>query len=253
VKLLRWLFGLALVAAGLLLVLVWTAPASLAYRLFESRLGPVRAEGLSGSAWQGHAERLSAFAVPLGTLDWTLEPWPLLRGVSRGDFRVAGGEVRGAARFHDAGGTLELRELHATFPARLLGPALDIPAFMFLGEVDLEVSEARVVDGVLRDARGVARWRDMGVSGLAEARLDGLEMRFAPASDAALVAELRDLGGDLAIEGRTRLEGGRFVSETWLGLRRPNPTLDEALKYVGQRLPDGRTYLRIEGEMKPLQ
>jgi general secretion pathway protein N len=241
-----------LVLLVLAAILLATAPADLVYRLFASRLGPIRAEGLSGTVWNGSATALSAFDTPLGKLQWRLDPWLSLRGRPAGTLSIEGSEVRGESRVGTEGGTVRLHDLKAEFPARLLGPALDIPALVMLGRVAVDVPEAVLTDGILRQARGVATWRDLGVSGAAEARLDGVEIGFAPSDAQTIRATVRDLGGALAIDGTVVLRDGRFHAEVRLAAREANPNIEEALKFIGQLTPDGASLLIVDGQLYPL-
>ena len=84
-KPIRWLLaGLSLLLL-LAAILVVTAPADLAYRWYADRLGPLRAEGLSGSVWDGRASAVSVFGTALGPAEWRLDAWATLRGAAHGD------------------------------------------------------------------------------------------------------------------------------------------------------------------------
>lgn len=240
------LLGVLALAAGLL---AWFAPAELALRLFGDRLGPVRLQGASGSLWQGRAEQLIAFDVALGPVAWTLERGPGLSGVPRGTLELSGTEVRASGAFARDGAGWRFDRIRADFPAALLAPALDIPALGLRGRVVVDAPEATLRDGLLASARGHAEWRDLGVTGAANATLPGVRIEFAPAPDGAIAAEVRDLGGPLDVAGEVRIKDGAFVSETRLHLREPNPQLEEALKFIGQRTAEGGSYLRIEGQL----
>lgn len=233
-------------------VLVWTAPAELAYRVLRDRIAVLELDGISGSVWHGAAQRASSFGRALGTLEWRVAKAPLLSRRYAADLELAGERLHGAASIAGGADDLTLRDLDFVLPAELLGPALDIPALQFLGAVRLDVQEATVRGGLLESATGSAEWTELGIRGAAVATLPGLRAEFAPTAPGTIDATLRDLGGPLAVAGTVRIAGGRFVSETSLSLREPNPQLEELLKFIGQRTPDGGSYLRIEGTLKPL-
>jgi general secretion pathway protein N len=251
----RWIKWLLFVQALLLLLaalLLWLAPASLAYRYVADRLGPVRLDDVSGSVWEGRARQLVAFGVALGPLEWKVSAWSVLANRPEGELVMDGDEVDARARFLRDGNAITLREVDARFPAVLLGPALDIPALKLTGTVALRASEVHVVGGLLASAEGHADWRDVGISGAAQARLPGVRVDFAPAADGGIAARVADAGGPLAIAGTATLRDGRYVSETTFELREPNAQIAEALSWVGQRTPSGGSYLRIEGELHRL-
>ena len=251
-KWLRWvlvILALLLVLAGLLL---WTAPADVAYRWFGHRLGPIQLAGVSGTVWQGRAERATAFGELLGRVDWRIERGTLLRGVLTGDLQLAGDGVIGQAKLAASREQVEVRDLGGNFPASLLGPALDIPALMLLGKVDVQMSMLRLQRGVPSAMIGRITWRDMAVAGAASAALPGVQVDFVPVTDGSILGEIRDLGGPLAMQGQVRIQGSAFGTEVRLDQREPNPQLEEVLKYVGQRTPEGGSILRVQGEFKPL-
>jgi hypothetical protein len=251
----RWIKWLLFVQALLLLLaglLLWLAPASLAYRYMADRFGPVRLVDVGGSVWEGRARQLVVFDVALGSLSWRISPWSVLSNRPEGELQIDGDEVDARAGFVRDGGTMTLRGVDASFPAVLLGPALDIPALRLTGTVALRASEAVVVDGLLTSAEGQADWRDVGISGAAQARLPGVRADFAPSADGGIAVRVADAGGPLAIVGTATLRDGRYVSETTFELREPNPQLAEAISWIGQRTPAGGSYLRIEGELHPL-
>lgn len=248
-RVLRWILaglGMLALAAG---VLAWFAPAELALRWFGDRLGPVRLQGVSGSLWQGRAEQLIAFDVALGPVAWTLARGDTLAGNPRGTLDLDGSAVRARGAFAREGTDWRFAGVQAELPAALLAPALDIPALGLRGRVVVDAPEVALRDGLLVRARGRAEWRELGVTGAAVATLPGVRIDFAPAPDGAVVAEVDDLGGPLDVAGEVRIADGRFLSETRLHLRQPDPQLEEALKFIGQRTPEGGSYLRIEGQL----
>jgi general secretion pathway protein N len=238
-KPIRWLLAGLSILLLLAAVLVATAPADLAYRWYADRLGPLRAEGLSGSVWDGRASAVSVFGTAL-------------RGAPRGDIALTGELVHGKAALRSAGGALRLEDVEAAFPASVLGPALDIPALILTGNIAVEAAHAELRDGVLQSAEGTATWREIVIAGAAQARVDGLEARFVPAAGGGIEANLRDLSGSLAVDGRVTVHEGRYAAQVRLALRQPDPQVQEALQYIGERMPDGSTLLRIEGTLHPL-
>jgi general secretion pathway protein N len=242
-----------IVLLALAAVVAWTAPAELAWRLFGHRLRPLQLDGLSGTVWQGSAERAGALGQALGRLEWQVERGALLSRRLDATIRLDGGDMHGSARVAAAQGAVEISDLDGEFPASLLGPALDIPALTLLGRVSCQFSRLEIQDGLPKRVEGTAVWRDLAVAGAATATLPGLEVRFRTESDGLVAAEVKDLGGPLAIDGQVRMAGERYRTEVRLSLREPNPALEEVLKFVGERTPDGGSILRVEGTLRPIR
>ena len=246
-KLLLSLVVIALLALALFI----TAPAEIAYRFVANRLGTLRLEGVSGSVWSGSAKELSANGVALGTAHWEVDRWAALRGAVQGDFVLRGkddfaqGAVAGARREYT------ITKLNGTFPGTLLGPALDIPALVLGGTIELTIDELALRDGTIASATGVATWRDLSISGITAAAVPGLDARFVTANG-EITGTLKDRGGPVAVDGTVVLRGRHFKTEVALKVREPNPQLEEVLKFIGERAPDGGSLLRVEGEMQAL-
>ena len=246
------LAGLLLLVA-LAAVAVWTAPAELAYGLFGNRLRPLHLDGLSGTVWQGTADRAGALGQALGRLQWQVDRGALLSRRFAANLRVDGQDMRGSARVAAEQDRVEIADLDGEFPASLLGPALDIPALTLLGRISCRFSRVELQGGLPRRVEGTATWRDLAVAGAATAALPGLEVTFRTESDGLVAAEVKDLGGPLAIDGQVRMAGERYRTEVRLNLREPNPALEEVLKFVGERTPDGGSILRVDGTLRPLR
>ena len=282
------LAGLLLLVA-LAAVAVWTAPAELAYRFFGHRLRPLHLDGLSGTVWQGAADRSDALGQALGRLQWQVDRGALLSRRLAANLRVDGQDMRGSARVAAEQDRVEIADLDGEFPASLLGPALDIPALTLLGRISCRFSRVELSDldgefpasllgpaldipaltllgrvacrfsrvalqgGLPRVVDGTATWRDLAVAGAATAALPGLEVQFRTESEGLIAAEVKDLGGPLAIDGQVRVAGERYRTEVRLSLREPNAALEEVLKFVGERTPDGGSILRVDGTLRPLR
>ena len=250
---LRAVVAVLLVLLALAAVVCWTAPAELAYRLFHERLRPLHLDGLSGTVWQGAADRADALGQALGRLQWQVDRGALLSRRLEAVVRLDGADMHGSARVAAHENLVAVSDLDGEFPASLLGPALDIPALTLLGRVSCRFNAVELQDGLPRRVDGSAVWRDLAVAGAATASLPGLEVRFRTESEGLIAAEVKDLGGPLAIDGQVRVAGERFRTEVRLNLREPNPALEEVLKFVGERTPDGGSILRVDGTLRPLR
>lgn len=251
----RGIASAGLVLAALLvaaLALFALAPAELAYRVAGHRLAPLTLDGVSGSVWRGRATQWVVQGIALGALEWQLERGPTVAGRAKGEVRAIGDQVSGTARFERVDDGWLLSEVQGRFPAPLLAPALDIPGLALLGNIELDLDTVRITEGQLATAAGTITWRGLGVRGIAALMLPGVEMRIQTTGERSLEAQVRDLGGPLAVDGRVNLAEGAFTAEVDLVPRENEPRLEEILKYVGERRPDGGSHLRIEGTLKPV-
>jgi general secretion pathway protein N len=249
--LIRLFLGLLFLIAALALVIGMT-PARLLYPHVAERLQPLRLQGIDGSIWNGQASMASVLAEPLGPLSWTLDPWAALRGEASGEASLRGSSMRALGRFRLAANRLLAEAVDAQLDARLLEPALDIPALRLGGKVQARFVRLRAEDGFLREATGTLRWADLSVSGYAEAKLGHLMIHFKTLDSGEIVGELRDEGGPLRASGEIRMRDNQFRADLVLAAEPGAVHIQEALLYVGQRQQDGSSRLIIEGAMRKL-
>jgi hypothetical protein len=250
-RLLKVLLLLLIVLVVVVGVVLWTLPAGLAYRHVGSRLGPVTLSGIRGTIWDGHADGVSAFGRDLGELDWQLDKSSLLHRALKADVRLKGADVDAAGTVVRASGDVfEVRDLRFRVPAALLEPAIDVPDLKLRGTVSGVLAHARLEGGLVRQARGSARWSDAAVAGAAEARFSDVLADFASQPDGSIAGTVHDDGkGDLAVEGVFSVRYDGYDAEATLGARHGNARIAEMLQYVGQPQADGSSRLVIHGTL----
>ncbi|MDZ4811991.1 MAG: type II secretion system protein N [Pseudomonadota bacterium] len=243
---------LLLVLAGIAIAMAWSLPARFVYDRFGARVQPLRLQGIEGTLWSGKSAMASYAARPLGPVQWRLEPMALLWGSAHGELRLDGAPINAASGFHASARRIVLEHSTATFPASLMAPALDIPSLNLLGEVQVNMSDVVIEDGLIRSAIGSMTWNDVGVSGAAEARLGRLIVEFAPRVDGVVEGLVRDDGGPMQASGHFELRGLQFKAEIKLNARAGHEHIREALLYIGERSLDGGSVLRVEGVINKL-
>ncbi|MBL0028926.1 MAG: type II secretion system protein N [Rhodanobacteraceae bacterium] len=251
-KLLGWMLALIVLVVLFVVIVAATLPAATAYRYVEPKLQPLRLQGIEGNLWGGRAAQASVYALPLGELRWTLEPGAALALHARGEAALVGRDLNAMTQFDASREHVSLRQIDARIPASVLAPALDIPSLVLLGDLNLKLDSAEVHNGLINAAKGLLVWRNAGVSGAAEARFSDVTVSFSSPRDGVIEGLVRDGGGTLAADGRILIERERFSAEITLGVRGEDPQLAEALLYVGQRTPDGRSLLRVDGTLRRL-
>ena len=241
-----------LVLAGVLAFVVaalWMLPAEVAVRLTAGRIAPLQLAGVSGTAWHGQARQASVFGQPVGRLEWWLRPLPLLLGRTEAELRLDGPALRASTRLSESGEQLRLSDLHAEFPARLLGPVLGVPALSLRGAVSVDATEMLIADGLPRRVAGEGRWREAGVTGAANAEFGDIAFRFA--GEDTVAGEISDAGGPLMVDGRFTVALSGYDLDLQLRARDDDPAVGDALRWLGQPQPDGSTRLLVQGGLRP--
>ncbi|MEZ5440889.1 MAG: type II secretion system protein N [Lysobacterales bacterium] len=244
----RWWPWLLLLLA-LLLVGVWTLPASLAYRLIADRLQDVAAAGLSGTLWEGRASSLLVKGRDWGQLDWRLQRWPLLQGRTEvtATLKGTGLDLNGQID-RAADRALQLRQVAGQLDAAWLGPALGLPLFIPTGQIELALPLLQVdAEGRPQAVDGQAIWRNAGFTGITRASLGELLLTL-QGSGGVIDGQISHRGqADLRVEGDLQMRGQQYRLTVRLWPDPSQPELINALQWVGQPMADGGRLLIVEG------
>ena len=249
-KLIRNLFLLLLLLAVLAGVALALLPARQAIDYLGGRVGPLELGEVSGTIWNGRAAQARLNGQPIGALSWTLSPWGLPSRRVDADLQLRGDTWNGDAAvrvLRDR--TVHVRDLVLRFPARQLEPALDIPALVMRGDVELNVPAAELRGAFPTAIQGSATWRSAGVAGSAEAVFGDLITDFASDGRGGVQGTLRDGGGPLQAQGSYQAGLAGYRADVTLRARDGNPQVTEALQYIGQAQPDGSVRLEIRGQL----
>lgn len=250
-KIFKWLLVLIVLVAVVAVLVAWTMPADVAYRYMASRLGPVSLVGVRGTVWDGHADGVSVFGRDLGELDWKIDKAPLFLRSVHADLRIRGADIdtSGILR-RDADGNIDASDIRFRVPASLFSPALDLPSLRLLGTVSGTFKDLSMVDGLIANASGDARWSDAGVSGSAEARFSDILAEFSSKPDGSVAGTVADDGnGNLAVDGSFTITATGFQAEAFLSARNNDSRVQESLRYIGEQQADGSSHLIINGQL----
>ena len=249
-KLLRNLFVLLLVLLLAGIVVLALLPARVALDFVGGRLGPVELGEVSGTVWRGEARPARINGEDIGTLSWSLSPWALLAARADADLRLEGEVWRGEGAVSvKRDRSVRVRDLRLNFPAQRLQPALDIPALVLRGEVQVHIVEGELQGGFPTAVKGSATWKDAAVAGSAAAQFGDLSTDFASDGAGGLKGTVRDHGGPLQAEGSYQASLAGYSADVVLRARDGNPQVVEALQYIGQPQPDGSARLEVRGQL----
>lgn len=249
VKILLALVLLLLVAAA---IVAWTMPASVAWKMVAPRVPALQLSDVGGSVWDGHAAQASVAGQPLGALDWRTELLPLLHGDVRVHAHVKGVDSEGRAIItRRLDGLILVHDAEVELPGSVLQGTLGIESLRLGGRLHLKAREARIRNAWFVSLDGTGRWQDASVSGAAEAHLGDIVLRFSEPSPPTIIGDVRDDGhGPLLIRGKLSALPTGYTLDARLRPRDPNDLqTQEALRYVGQRQPDGSVLLRAGGQL----
>jgi general secretion pathway protein N len=246
-----------LVTTGLvglfLIVAVTQVPAYQAYRWFglerQLQLG-----GLSGTLWQGRADKMLLRDYPLGSLQWQVHPADLLLLDLVAELEINGpdGTASGELSWPLVDGSTRLSALQASLPASWLQLVLQEPLLQLQGRLEINMEQLSLdVDGYISGLQGQMSWHQAAVAGDIVTPLGDLMLDW-QSDGGTLVGEFSDSGGPLAMAGRVTIADGQYRVAAKLAARSGNPSLYQALNVLGRPGPDGWLALNINGPMIPL-
>jgi general secretion pathway protein N len=215
----------------------------------------------SGSVWHGECVRLRAPGLALTAVGWKLHPMSLLLG--RLDLELRSSDARAPATARvvlGLGGHLSVRDLRADLPV----DSGFLPLFpsgwsgqlqLAMDRVEFDSSRLAAVHGTI-DARSIAQQRPAMPFGSFELRFgDASRSGGAGSADSAggrgdaIVGELRDLGGPLAVTGTLTIRNGHDYELSGFAAARPEATaeLAKAVEFLGQADAQGRRPYSLAG------
>ncbi len=237
-----WLGALAVLA--FVLIMLARFPAQWALGLLPRG---VTCDAVAGTVWNGACSGLIVHQQPLGDLTWMVRPARLLVGRlgARVELSEAGSYIDGDVEV-SAGGTLFAHDVRANVR---LGPEVtpQLPGGL-RGTASAELANVEFRNGRLRDLRGHIEARDLTQTGGSTTALGSYAVAFAGAGAAgALIGELRDLGGPLAVDGTVRVtpEPGVVVDGKVAARSMAAPSLVRQLQVLGPPDAQGRRSFSI--------
>lgn len=233
-------------------VVVWTLPASVAWRFAAPRVPALQLQGLDGSVWHGQAASASIAGQALGRLQWRLAPAALLHGNAHADIQLDGGPVTatGTVTRH-LDGTIDLDHLHLEAPAAPLQAALGIETLEPTGKLSADVTHAVIRNTWFEVLDATATWHDAGVTGAAQASFGAIDATFSLDAQHRVVGTAHDDGkGVLKVNATFLAAPTGYTLRANLAARNASDwQTQEALQYIGQRQPDGSVLLLVEGHL----
>jgi len=255
----RLRFNWRYVLIGLLAYVVFLLvqfPADRAYAWWKAGPGaqqPVVLSGLSGTVWQGRAQRARIDGQHLQGLAWHFKPWTVLLGKLELDYevRLHDGFMRGVMAA-DPQGAVSFEALEAKLPlAQLSLPA--ITALRPSGVVNLNLQNVDWNGEALLSAQGRVVWSGAGISLLQPLQFGDLALTLETRDD-TVIGELSDAGGPLQAEGLLTLkaDGSYQFAGSFAAREGAQSPLGRALSALGRPGADGRIPVNRSGRLADL-
>ncbi len=231
----------------LLLVLVATFPARVAYQWFAPP--DLQLTGISGSIWSGRATEGLAGGAYIRDISWRFKPGAL-----------AGGKLAFATTSRPASGTmmtdvavgldgsLTLSALSGSVPLDLVHPAFQQNGIR--GDLSLAFDTLVLKNGLPVDALGTVTVANVLVPDLSAGVLGDFRADFRTV-DGTVTATVDDVSGVLDVAGTIALAPDRSYSLIGEVAARPSapPSIEQQLRFLGTPDERGMRPFRFEGSL----
>lgn len=255
----------AVLLAVLLLVLLATLPAHVAWSYLQPRLQQrgvaVDLNSISGSVWNGAAKQAVVNGQVLGQLQWQIDALSLLTAPTV-DVSLTDSGLNLVGELRNRSNGLEINNLRVQADAAWLAPALGIPALTPSGELKVDIVNLQMdPDGIPQTGVGQIQWLNAGVNGMVNAQFGNYQIALQPIStpnaapSAGISGTISDLdvATPLSLTGRFDLQGRNYQASVVLTPNSQHPSfnraIESALQYIGQPNQSGGRLLTIQGQL----
>ena len=248
----RWIGFAALALATYLISLIVALPAADAYQWFLAR-PQLRAYGVSGTVWNGHADAVISSGQRLDDVSWSFRPGALL-SASLGyatDAALPDGHFSGDARISPSGRvTLSDAKLSTA-----LGPVIQslgsrpLP-IKFQGRVEAVLKHLTLKNRHIESADGAIAINNVEIQTGQGLSLGSFGIRVSDGKD-GIDGKIMDRGGPLQVTGTVTLKKDGAVDLRINVKTKPSAgdDLKKALGFIGLRQPDRGGLIHITGNL----
>lgn len=236
----RRLFLLALLVLPVIVLL--TLPAGLVIPRFDP---PAALGQYGGTVWSGHARWRQAGQVPM-TLSWNWS-WPW-----RWHWEAADGVSRIQGQWRPGQG-VDLSQVAGRLAIERLDLAAWLPLSPPQGVLRLELASVRIPEAGAPRIEGVAVWENARLAGVVQEDLGQIQVRFEPpraSPEERQTARIQSLTtAAVVVQGSIEFGARTYGVDLWLQASPDRPDLAGQLGSLGERQPDGRVRIRLQGAL----
>lgn len=244
--------GVGIVAYVLFLAL--TLPAAVLFDWVLPAQGSVTVVAPQGTPWHGHADQLRIDDAPIGRINWSVHPWALFTGQLDYDLRVRGEITElSAEAVLTPDGKVVVTDLRGPLPVSTAMQWMNLPLPPNSASGQLMLDLDRFVFAHRRPTAIVGR---IGLAKLhalwpTRMRLGDYIATFTTNKD-GIHGHARDTGGPIALDAKINVNNqGHYQTHGTLKARgNADPSLEQAIRFIGQTDQGGTTHFSFGGSLK---
>jgi len=238
-----------------LLFLLITIPAQSVSGMINDN-SPANMQGVSGTIWHGKAYLVSVGdTVQLNNTEWSLSPWKLLIGQVAVDIttQYSGSEIQTELGLSFLGRYF-VNDLTAEVTANNFALLANIPLAQLSGLISLNIEHAQWKPGELPAASGEIKWKDAAVTVTDTASLGNITITLGESEQQLLIADIKNQGGDVKIEGKAELipEADYSLDITLTPNLSANNNIKQSLGMLAKRQANGEYLFKKSGSLNQI-
>ena len=234
-----------------------STPAATAFSLLKDNIKlPFSIQGIDGSIWNGHAQRLVAQNAPqIDNLSWTINPFSLLLAHLSANIKteVLKNKITGNVTFSITDQQVSASEVKTKLTGATIQQLLKLPLGEIGGDFDINIDQA-VINQPLPLITGVILWNKATFTLVDTVDLGNIEISLTPSEAKTLIADIKNKGGDISIEGKVSLaENKNYVLDLTLKpSQNASSNITQSLGMFAKRQTNGTYLVKQNGNLRSL-
>ena len=241
--------------ASYFIMLIATIPASIISSTVNDN-SIVAMHGISGSLWNGKAYSiLIDNSVELKNTKWSFSLWRILTGKISIEINGQYLENNISAEIGTSfSGRYFVSNLQTSIPAEKATQLANIPLVQLSGLISFNIDHAQWKQGELPLATGVIYWNNAELTVTDTASLGNVSITLRESEKQLLVADIKNLGGDIKISGIAELipEADYAINIKLLPTPSADDNIKQSLGLFAKKQNNGEYLLKYSGPLNQL-
>ena len=231
-------------------------PAATAFSLLKDNTNlPFTLQGIDGSIWNGSAQRLVISSAPqLENLNWQLNPLSLLLARLNVDVDadIFKNKLSGNITVN-SNGEISASEVTTRLTGETVQKLIGLPLGEISGDFDIEIKSIELANNI-PVINGTILWTQAKFTLADTVDLGKIELSIKPSDNKSLTATIKNLGGDIDIEGQVILSDNKAykLDLTFKPQASANNNIKQSLAMFARRQTNGAYILKQNGNLNSL-
>lgn len=243
------------ISSYLFFSLAYTPAASIISFAEKNLQLPVKFNGVSGSIWNGHADRLTGqLQFPVSNLDWSVNLLSLLTGSLNADVNASVKQQAVSGQLDvSITGKLSAHNIKSEIPATTMQQLINLPIGEFAGKFLLDIDTIQLGQQALPQIEANIHWQDARFTLAQTADLGHVLLNIKPDNKQGLIAKITNQDAKLSVEGLIEIhENKQYVADISFTSQDNDPAIQQSLAMFAKKQTNGSYRLQKSGNINQL-